>query len=280
VVEHTLAAQFTDAITGRDEDVDLFGAAMLIARIGNDEVNPHPYAARLDFIAEEAAEHAGETRQVEALAAAIDYQLFSVLGFTGNTSDYANPANSYLDCVIDRRTGIPITLSLVYMEVAQRLGLRCEGVGYPGHFIVCCGEPEAPIYVDPFHQGARLDREELLAGLERRAPGSPNPEMFLLPITRRQLLQRMLNNLRMAYRNTGDEARWRTAVDLQLSLEPWNSTLVGERGMLNYRLGDEQGALGDLQSYVAANEREATYVGATRLLEHLRIRLRTDEETP
>lgn len=280
VVQDTLVDEFAAAVAGRDEEVDLFGAAMLIARLGNPSLNPHAYAAQLDRFAETAEEHAAGSRRPEDLAAAIDFQLFSILGFEGNSTDYASPENSYLDRVIDRRTGIPITLSLVYMELAQRLGLRCEGIGYPGHFVVRCGEPGDAFYVDPYHQGARLDRAELLSGLQDRQILSASPDMYLLAITRRQLLQRMLNNLRMAYRNLGDESRWCTAVDLQLVLEPWNTTLIGERGMLHYRLGDEHAAVTDLEAYVGANESEAHYAGATRLLEHLRIRLRTDEETP
>lgn len=274
----TLADEFARAIDGRDQDVDLFGAAMVIARIGDPELNPHRHAAELDEIAEAALEHAGDSRAPEDLAAAIDYQLFSVLGYSGNAEQYADPANSYLDQVIERRTGIPITLSLVYMEIAQRIGLRCDGVGYPGHFVVRCGEPESAFYVDPFHQGQRLDRQELLAGLQAYAGGSPSPEMFLHPVTRRQILQRMLNNLRMAFQNAGDEYRWRIAVELQLRIEPWNATLIGERGMLHFRLGEPEAAVSDLEAYIDADEREATHAGAVRLLEQIRTRLRTDEE--
>jgi regulator of sirC expression with transglutaminase-like and TPR domain len=274
----SLTDEFRDAIRGRDEEVDLFGAAMLIARLGYPTLNPHAYAARLDHIAEAAATYAGGAREPEALAAAIDYQLFSVMGFTGNSDDYGNPENSFLNVVIDRRTGIPITLSLVYMEIAQRLGLPCEGVGYPGHFIVRCGQPGNTFFVDPFHQGARLDRCELLAGLTGRSVTSTSVESYLLPVTRRQLLQRMLNNLRFAYRNIGDTARWLQAVELQLALEPWNVSLVGERGILQYRLGNAGAALVDLQAYVETNEPEAFSAGAARLLEQLRTRLGSTEQ--
>ncbi len=280
VVKPTLADEFAGSIAGRDHEVDLFGAAMIIARLGRDGLDPHHYAARLDHFAEAAAEHAEGSNRPEALAAAIDYQLFSVVGFTGNSDDYGSPENSYLDRVIDRRIGIPITLSLVYIEVAQRIGLRCEGVGYPGHFIVRCGEPEDAFYVDPFHQGARLDRQELLAGLPARDTAPASPESYLLPVTRRQILQRMLNNLRMAYRHEGDIHRWRLAVDLQLRIEPWNVPLLGERGFLHYRLGNPEAALDDLETFVHADQPGTTRVQATRLLEQLRTRLRTNEETP
>jgi len=278
VVLTLLADEFSGAIAGRDHEVDLFGAAMLIARLGNPDIDPHRYARQLDLIAESVLEYVDGAREPEHLAAGIDYQMFSVLGFSGNVSGYGNPENSYLDVVLDRRTGIPITLSLVYMEIAQRIGLRCEGIGYPGHFIVRCGEPGAEFFVDPFYQGQRLDRNELLAGLPSRSPGMPSPASQLLPVTRRQILQRMLNNLRASYERIGDLARGRMAVDLQLRLEPWNLALIGERGTLAYHLGDIESALVDLQMVVTAGAPGAESPGITRIVEQLRTRQRPGEE--
>jgi regulator of sirC expression with transglutaminase-like and TPR domain len=165
------------------------------------------------------------------------------------------------------------------MEVAQRLGLRCEGVGYPGHFIVRCGEPEDAIFVDPFHQGVRLDRAELLARLRGQALGGATPESFLTAITRRQFLQRMLRNLHHVFRERRDLERWRAVVELLLRLEPWNAAMVGERGMLHYRLGDAGLALVDLQRYVEASAPGAVSTGAVRLLDELRLQFGGSEGT-
>lgn len=265
---------FAAAIAGSDLEVDLFGAAMVIARLGNEDADPHATAARLDVIAEEVRSYAGHRPTPDALAHAVDYQPFSVSGFRGNEEDYADPRNSFLDEVVSRRLGIPITLSLVYMEVAQRVGLQCEGVGYPGHFIVRYETEHGMVYVDPFQQGVRLDREELLARLRGMHTGGPTPESFLAAITRRQLLQRMLNNLHMAFRERRDIDRWLSVVELQLRLEPWNAGLVGERGMLSYRLGRTDDALRDLERYVGAlgAERTEPNPGAVRLLDQLRLR--------
>lgn len=275
-----LAGDFSRAIAGRDDEVDLFGGAMTIARIGNPAVDPHAAARRLDLIAEAVLDYCDGDREPEHLAAAIDYQLFTVLGYCGNATAYDEPENSYLDVVIERKTGIPITLCLVYMEVAQRIGLRCDGIGYPGHFIVRCGEPGHEFFVDPFYQGQRLDRAELLSGLQSRATGLPSPESQLLPITRRQLLQRMLNNLRAACQRADDLPRWRMAVGLQLCLEPWNVALVGERGMLAYRIGDLQAAIADLEAFVSAADPGETPPGIARLVQQLHARLLPSEETP
>lgn len=273
-----LAAEFARAIGGRDEDVDLYGAAMTVASIGRERVDRHRYARWLDEVAERVLDDVNGPCEPESLVAGIDSELFANLGFRGDLADYNNPENSYLDRVIDRRTGLPITLSLVYMEIAQRVGLRCDGVGYPGHFIVRCGEPESPIYLDPFHQGDRLDREELLARLRGMELGGVSPEATLAAVTRRQMLQRMLTNLRRSYRQLGDYHRWCEAVTLQLQLEPWNAALLGERGMLNYRLGNVAQAEDDLERFVGADAAQARDVGATRLLNRIRSQSSRAEE--
>lgn len=275
-----LTDRFRSAIQGSDKDVDLFGAAMTIAALRGIDVDAHATARDLDLIAEAVRAHAGDTRDQGELAHSVDHQLFSVLGFHGNAEDYTDPDNSYVDLVVERRVGLPITLSLVYMEVAQRVGLLCEGVGYPGHFIVRCGGEEESIYVDPFHQGARLDREELLAGLRSYNLNGTRAETFLAAITRRQMLQRMLTNLHHVFRGRRDIERWHTVVDLLLCIEPWNATLIGERGMLHYRLGAVRAAQADLERYVDAAGAEAAGAGALRLLGELRARERAlDNDT-
>ncbi len=273
-------SEFSAAISGRDSEVDLFGAAMIIARLGGHPVDTHGIAAELDFIAEAVQDQAGPGASHDALAHAIDHELFVVRGFRGDSSEFNDPENSYLDRVVRRRTGIPITLSLVYMEIAQRVGLPCDGVGYPGHFIVRCGSAETPIYVDPFQQGARLDREELLANLRSFNLGGASPESFLAAITRRQILQRMLNNLHARFREQRELQRWLATVELLLCIEPWNAALVGERGMLNYRLGHPAEALSDLERYVAAAPGpRSVSAGALRLLDELRLQNRGKEES-
>jgi len=270
-VNTELVSAFAAAIRGSDTEVDLFGGAMAIAALAGGPADALRVARELDLIAEDVRTQAGETLDPGELSHAIDHELFAVRGFSGNSDDYNDPANSYLDRVIERRLGIPITLSLVYMEIAQRVGLRCDGVGYPGHFIVRCGNPEQPIYVDPFHQGARLDRAELIGGLRAFNLGGASYSSFLAGITRRQILQRMLNNLHSVFRTSRDLPRWLMTIELLLCIEPWNAALVGERGMLHYRLGRPNSALEDLERYVAAGETESLTAGARRLLRELRL---------
>ena len=273
-------AEFASKVRGADHEVDLFGAAMVIAGLGGRTPDEHAVAATLDGFGEAVRARAGENAGTLSLIEAIDHELFAVGGFHGNTDAYGDAENSYLDKVVERRTGIPITLSLVYMEVAQRVGLRCDGVGYPGHFIVRCGEPgEDAVYLDPFQQGARLDQGELIATLRGLDLKGATPESFLCAVTRRQILTRMLNNLRGVYREAKDMERWHASVELALVLEPWNIALTGERGMLSYRLGDTAGALIDLERYVEATGRPRVSAGALRLLDELRAHEHGKEES-
>ncbi len=272
-----LTDAFTAAIKGSDGDVDLLNAALLIAGLGRPRIELAGYRKLLDILASDVQKRAGEGAGPLPTVDAIDHELFYAQGFHGNASRYNDPENSYLDRVIERRTGIPITLSLVYMEVAKRVGLRCDGIGYPGHFIVRCGEPDDGIYVDPFHQGARLDREELLAGLRGRDLGGASPESFLAAVTQRQILQRMLNNLRSVFCEQADIERWLGTVDLALCLEPWNTDLIGERGMLRYRLGAYDLALDDLERYAGVNNGGPGHPAAFKILEALRERLGRQE---
>jgi regulator of sirC expression with transglutaminase-like and TPR domain len=271
-VDHRDFEAFAEAIKGADHEVDLFGGAMIIAKLGDPEADAHATASRLDVIAEEIRSYAGDQADQDALAHAIDYQLFSVCGFHGAAEDYEDPRNSYLDQVVARRQGLPITLSLVYMEVAQRVGLQCDGIGFPGHFIVRYGDAETPVFVDPFQQGARIDRAELLSRLRSQRFGGVNPESFLCAVTRRQILQRMLNNLHMTFRRLSDVDHWLDVLELQHRLEPWNPLIIGERGMLNYRVGRHDRALDDLEAYVSAGNRSDANPGALRVLDQLRLR--------
>lgn len=253
---------------------------MVVARIGRDRIDEHRYARQLDLIAEAAVEHSAGRRDVESLVQAVDHQLFAVEGFRGNGDDFYDPDNSFLDRVMDRRVGIPITLSLVFMEVAQRVGLRCDGVGFPGHFLVRCGEPEEALYVDPFYQGSRVDREELLAALRGQALGGGAPDWHLAAVTRRQILQRMLHNLHGIYRGMEDRENLLHVIELLIRLEPWNASLYGERGLLHYRLGNGREAVGDLERYLSIPEPQSATPYARRALDELRLKLQSREDTP
>ena len=119
--------------------------------------------------------------------------LFDERGYVGNDADYTDPRNSYLDCVLDRRLGIPITLSILMIEVARRKGVLLQGIGMPGHFLV--GEPDGRTFYDPFHHGRRLDAEDARAIFSAIRSDVPFRDDFLTPVGARSIIARVLANL-------------------------------------------------------------------------------------
>ena len=182
----------------------------------------------------------------------------------GNEADYEDPRNSFLNEVLDRRTGIPITLSLLYMEVARRAGLPVEGVNFPGHFLLRCRARPGVGYaedliIDPFHGGALLTRDLLArqAGVRRDdhdEDEDEDPGQFearvLPPATKPQILSRMLLNLKRVYVRMQSFPQARFVADLLIAVDPSAITELRDRGLLAYHLKDFSGALRDLQAYL------------------------------
>ncbi len=171
-------------------------------------------------------------------------------GFEGDTEDYYNPRNSYLNEVMDSRRGIPISLSVLYMEVARRVNVHLLPVSMPGHFLLKLSQGVDEVFLDPFNRGAvtgsegpRRQFEDLYQG---RAPFS---ESMLGAATKRQVLTRMLNNLKAAYVQAGDEERSLRIVELLTLITPWDLDEVRDRGLLRFRLGRFDEALPDLEAY-------------------------------
>ncbi|MBH77836.1 MAG: hypothetical protein CL897_06375 [Dehalococcoidia bacterium] len=268
-MENTPESQFVQAIAGQDHEVDLFGGAVAVARLGHEDVDGHALSRELDLIAETVRQQDVQLLSPEELARLVAMELFENLGFSGNREHYFEAENSYIDRVIERRLGIPITLSLVYMEVAQRIGLECEGIGFPGHFLVRCGGPQG-FFVDPFNGGEQPTHAELLERLDASGVTLPSVDSLLAAVTRRQILQRMLINLCVAYQTKGDAVRWIAALGFRLRLEPWNAALYLERGLLHYQQGENRLALADLERYVGSGEQELN-PRALRVLDNLRL---------
>jgi regulator of sirC expression with transglutaminase-like and TPR domain len=234
-----------------DAAVDLAEAALLIAGGEYPELDVDRYVARLDGLGAVLRERAGGAG-VEAAVAALNHLLFEEEGFRGNTECYYDPRNSFLNDVLDRRTGIPISLSTVYMEVARRAGFAAEGLGLPGHFIVRVDSPTAPLLVDPFHAGARLTVEDCQRRLDRIYSGRLRLEPKMLePCARKAILARMLRNLKGIYEKAGDFLRALRTVDMLLSLDPESGEDVRDRGLLLAGLDCYAAAATELERYVA-----------------------------
>jgi regulator of sirC expression with transglutaminase-like and TPR domain len=233
-------------------------AAFVIARIEYPRLDPTPYLARLDAMGEAARrrieEHVAESGDHTAIGPvrALNAYLFDEQGFSGNRDKYEDPRNSCLNEVLERRTGIPITLSLLYIEVAARAGVRVDGVNFPGHFLVRCPEKVAPgIIIDPFHKGALLSEHDCRLLLQRHVGSEVAFDKSLLaPATRPQILLRMLLNLKRIYVHMRSFPQAREITEMLLGLNPSALNELRDRGLLAYHLNDLATALRDLQTYL------------------------------
>jgi len=239
-------------LAGPDEAVDLAHASLLIACEEYPDLDVNRYVARLDEWGEELRVRIEEQAEPTVVASSINRLLFEQEGFRGNTKDYYDPRNSFLNEVLDRRTGIPITLATVYMEVARRAGIAISGVGLPGHFIVRLRGHGSGLLVDPFHGGALLSVEDCQARLDRIYEGRVKVEPSMLAACeRKEILARMLRNLKAIYTRTEDYLRAVRSVDLLLCVDPDNAIELRDRGLLYAGLDCYALAIADLESFLA-----------------------------
>ena len=237
-----------------DEDIDLARAALYIAGQEFPDLDVDQYLSMLDFHAQEAERYIGNSQDLQTRIDLLSEFLFVYRGFHGNQEDYYDPQNSYLNQVLDRRTGIPITLSLVYMEVARRLGMVFEGIGLPGHFIMRTGPPDQELYVDAFNGGQRLSTADCERLIDNMFQGRLQfREEHLLPYSKKVFLERMLTNLKRSYGRMGDYRRSLSAADLIAMIDPDSGSNLKERAGLYYSLGLYRLAIRDLESYLGAN---------------------------
>ena len=242
---------FSDMVGRPDEAVDLAQAALLIACEEYADLDIARYLHRLDDMGSAARERLSPGAPPEESVATLNRYLFREQGFRGNTREYHDPRNSYLNEVLDRRTGIPISLSAVYMEVAHRAGLRVEGVGLPGHFIVKVAGASGDILIDPFHQGAILSSEDCQKRLDRVYGGRIRMEgAMLAACERKEILARMLRNLKAIYLKAEDHARALGIVDLLLRVSPESGEDLRDRGLLYAAMDCYHLAVRDLEAYL------------------------------
>jgi len=235
-----------------DERIDLLRAALTFARIEYPKLDIEQYVARMEEIAARVAARIPETGDPEQSIAAVNQVLFQEEMFRGNSVDYYNPRNSFLNDVLDRRLGIPITLAAVYMEVGRRVGFPLFGVGMPGHFLLKHYDVGGhPFLIDAFERGLVLNEDDCQKRLNQIYSGqlTLRPE-FLLAVTRRQMLTRMLNNLKVIYLERRNFRRAVQVVDLVLVIYPRSPEDVKQRAVLRYNLDDYSGALEDFEEYV------------------------------
>jgi regulator of sirC expression with transglutaminase-like and TPR domain len=251
-----------DALTAASNvpGTSLAQAALVIARIEYPRLDAGLYLSRLDEMGDTA------TRRIEqrvresgdgsvlARVETLNAYLFDEEKFVGNREKYEDPRNSCLNEVLERRTGIPITLSLLYIEVARRAGIQVDGVNFPGHFLVRCpdaGSAAAGIIIDPFHGGALLSEHDCRLLLQRHVGSEVAFDTSLLaPATRPQIVVRMLLNLKRIYVHMRSFPQAREVTEMLLALSPSALSELRDRGLLAYHLNDLSGALRDLQTYL------------------------------
>jgi regulator of sirC expression with transglutaminase-like and TPR domain len=243
---------FYQEIQQPDEYIDLAKAALYIAQEEYPSLDPDEYLNALDVMALELQERLAPERYTLRIIQTINQYLYDDLGFSGNEQDYYDPRNSYLNEVIERRVGIPITLALVYMEVAKRIDFPMVGVGMPGHFLIRADVPDLEIFIDAFHRGEVMfpqDCQELLSQIYQQSM-TLQPE-FLAAVNKRQFLARMLMNLKQIYINQQELEKALAAVERILLLYPGVALELRDRGLLCYELGRFSQAARDLEIYLA-----------------------------
>lgn len=237
-------AYFADLRERPDEEIDLGRSALELARIEYPDLDVERYLRMMAELAAAVPVTADPLLQIER----INHRLFDIEKFRGNRTDYYNPANSYLNEVLETRLGIPITLSVLYMEVGRRVGLELLGVGMPGHFLVKLPRPEGDLFIDPFNRGRILRLEDCQNRLQEVYGPAARLEPYMVEaVDKRQILGRMMNNLKQIWMGQENFKNALKVLHLQLTLFPDSVEELRQRAWLHSHLNDHRAALADLQ---------------------------------
>lgn len=249
-------------LVGRADDPEpdaLVRGALDIARVEHQAIDPEPALHALAEMGRGAARRLARlpTPTPDARVAALNAYLFEEAGFAGNDTRYEDPRNSCLNDVIERRTGIPISLAVVYIDVARRAGVTLEGVNFPGHFLVRYPARSDDLgglhdlLIDPFHRGALVSEADCRRLLERYVSSDTSFSADMLATAdRRQIFVRMLTNLKRLYVRGRSFPQAHAVTHLLIALDPTSLTEIRDRGLLAHQLRDYAGALRDLEAYL------------------------------
>jgi regulator of sirC expression with transglutaminase-like and TPR domain len=237
-----------------DDELPLLDTALLIARDEYPDLDAAGYTAQVETYAAALRPQLDRDLDLPARLTAINKYLFDELGFAGNNVQYDDPRNSYLNEVVDRKLGIPISLAVIQIEVTRRLGMPLDGISFPGHFLVRLPVDDGILVLDPYNKGRPVSAEELR---ERASPhlGGQAPDdqqllQILAPATHRMILMRMLRNLKGLYLEKGDWERVARSADRLLKLSPGTAEAHRDRGLAYRELGYAKGAREDLARYL------------------------------
>ncbi|SPF33597.1 conserved hypothetical protein [Syntrophobacter sp. SbD1] len=246
-----LNEEFDKTISGPEDRIDLARVWLIISRLAYPDLDESLYLAQLDRLAGRLEQTITSGADVRLIAQTMARVLCEEEGFRGNSKEYYDPDNSYLNCVLDRRTGIPITLSLVYMEVGRRAGLDVRGIGMPGHFIIGVYGAGNRCLMDPFHRGVVLDEEECRRRVAVHHGGSRvfGPR-FLEPVGPKAILVRLLRNLKGIYIHAEDDIKYFQSLEWIIALDPNAAAEFKERGLIYETLGAYDRATRDMEKYL------------------------------
>jgi regulator of sirC expression with transglutaminase-like and TPR domain len=216
-----------DLLAGRPSDIELDRAALELAKIEHPNLDPEWAIGELDRHAWTIAERTGDLSDGRRFVETANAWLFGEAGLRGNTDDYYNPDNSCLNRVLETGLGIPITLSVIYIEVARRLAKPLSGVGLPGHFLVRYDGPDYSAIIDPFHGGAIVDEAQCCALAQTE---SFDPELFSA-VDRRHIILRMINNLRVIYFGSRQAGKAIQLLDLLIAANPSSADEHKQKGV-------------------------------------------------
>ena len=251
-----------------DAEIDLGETALLFAAAEYPDLDLAREVGFFDSLAR-AASRAVDGDSPLGAANALSRFLFDDLGFAGNQRDYYDPRNSYVNEVLKRRLGIPITLSLVYMEVGRRVGVSMQGVGLPGHFLMRHAE-EPGLFIDAFNGGLLLSRDECVQRFrDLTHPDEPWSDQYLAPIAKRDMLTRMLRNLKVAHLRRKDNERALLTATMLICLRPDLAEERRDRGVVQSRLGRYAEAIEDLRGYLDQAPASADAEAVRELVGHL-----------
>ncbi len=260
-------AEFRRAVELPEPEINLAYAALLIATDEYPDLNIPEWMRYLDGLALRAQREVADAETPTEKLTRLSHFLFHHLGFSGNRDDYYDPRNSYLNDVLERQLGLPITLAVVYIEIAQRLEMPVFGVGLPGHFVCKWQEADAEIFVDPFNGGVIVDLDDLRARVRDtyRADAELDRE-WLAPVGPRYILVRLLNNLKGVFVEQENYRRALMATEKLLALMPTATEELREAGVLAYQAKQYRRAAEFLQNYALGfpNARDAEPIRALR----------------
>jgi regulator of sirC expression with transglutaminase-like and TPR domain len=242
---------FAEMVSRKEGEIELAKAALLFAKEEYPDIDIDKYLRKIDLMAVEIKRRVGHNTDPYFLMSEINKYLFNEEGFRGNEEDYYDHRNSFLNDVLDRKTGIPVTLSVLYMEISRKVGLPISGVGFPAHFIVKYHDADEEILIDPFNKGRILSENDCQEMLNRIYGGGLKLKRDLLqPATKKQILTRMLHNLKSIYINSKNYLRALSVVDMILLIDPWALNELKDRGLIYYTLECFAQALSDIETYL------------------------------